>query len=136
MPVTRCCNGTYEEPTDSRRQHTVAICVPDGAGWSKRVCKKTFKDFLLLHLLKSWTIRKNKLDDTVYKVKRGRVKSSICKFTLADINQVKKKHIKSGPWHKQIILSFQRKISTKQCVLHVLSQSLYNRFSQTILEKA
>lgn len=44
IPVGRCRNGTYEEPTDSRRQHTVAICVPDGAGGSKRVFKKTFKD--------------------------------------------------------------------------------------------
>lgn len=48
MPVARCCNGTYEEPTDSRRQHTVAICVPDGAGWSNRVCKKTFKDIFAI----------------------------------------------------------------------------------------
>lgn len=94
MPVGRCRNGTYEEPTDNRRQHTVAICVPDGAGGSKRVCKKIFKDIVAIKSYKKveLSVRKKKMDDTVYKDKRGRIKSSSCKFTLADINQVKRTH--------------------------------------------
>lgn len=49
------------------------------------------------------------MDDTVYKVKRGRVKSSICKFTLADINQVKKNTLSQDLDTNRLFWAFKEK---------------------------
>ncbi|KAG8265647.1 hypothetical protein J6590_090340, partial [Homalodisca vitripennis] len=115
MPIERRRHGSYEQPDESRRQHTVSYSIPDVQGQNKRVCKKVFMDIFGIKSSKRVEIlvkkkKKKKMGDTIYKDKRGGIKTF--KFTLADRNEVRL-HIRSFPTEPT---HYSRKQSDKQCL--------------------
>lgn len=56
IPVNRRRHGTYENPSESRRQFTITYNLPDNAGGFLRVCKGTFLDTFQISPTKLTTI--------------------------------------------------------------------------------
>lgn len=127
LPVERRRHGSYEQPSESRRQHSITYTVPTGNGENKRVCKKTFVDIFGIKSSKriETLVKKKKMGETFYKDKRGGTKSF--KFTLADRNEVKL-HIGSFPTESS---HYSRKSSDKQYLSQDLNTNrLYLAFKE------
>lgn len=125
VPVGRRRYKTYDEAAQSRRQSTVCYTIPDGKGGFTKVCKKTFMDIFGIKSSKKIevVVKKKKAGDTIFKDKRGGLKTY--KYTFHD-RKIVREHINSFPRDES---HYGRKKSNKEYLSSDLSlPMLYKAF--------
>ncbi|KAJ4433555.1 hypothetical protein ANN_15864 [Periplaneta americana] len=95
--VKRRHHGTYDDPSQSRRQATVHYTVPNGQGDLVQVCRGTFSEIFSLtqKKIQLLTEKKKKKGLTTFKETRGN-KTQHRKFSEEVENQVVQ-HIQTFP---------------------------------------
>lgn len=84
IPIGRRRHGTYEDPTESRRQCSIRYTLPDNTGAFLRVCRKTFLETFQISDKKLTTlIARKKCGESTF-VKQPSTSSQKLKITLAD----------------------------------------------------
>lgn len=95
MPVSRRRHGTYDDPSHSRRQHTLVFVLPDTSGSFVQVCRKMFMEtFRISHQTVETLGKLRKQGELTYVEKRGGART--VKYREADRKLVHD-HINSFP---------------------------------------